>query len=215
VERLWRHSGNLIRVRCPQLFNQGPPDSWSWDTAVLTVYECNQELEIFSCFLLISGEIEQGSRHNPDQETIVYESFAFIIPQPGNRFRVCSERCRLLLSATPTSSQFRPNTFNSDAGATEPMVDLVEIRAQQLMKPIINMSEDVHQSTSDVMKTPGTETSPSLLARAPSFKVAAAVGSEASPSLRPRAAGFGSAFGQASDAAGAGAKGGDAPSFIL
>jgi hypothetical protein len=65
------------------------------------VYECNQELEIFSCFLLISGEIEQGSRHNPDEETIVYQSFALIIPRPGNRFRVSSEKCRLLLSATP------------------------------------------------------------------------------------------------------------------
>ena len=138
VEKLWQHSGNLIQVRCPQLFNQGPPASWSWETAVLTVYECNQELEIFSCFLLISGEIEQGSRHNPDQETIVYESFAFIIPQAGNRFRVCSEKCRLLLSATPTSSQFTPSTLTSDAGVTEPMVDLIEIRAQQLMKPISN-----------------------------------------------------------------------------
>lgn len=184
VEKLWQHSGNLIRVRCPQLFNQAPPDNWRWDTAVLTVYECNQELEIFSCFLLISGEIEQGSRHNPDEETIVYQSFAFIIPRPGNRFRVSSEKCRLLLSATPTRPQFAPNE-SSVHGVAEPMVDnmvdLVEIRAQQLRKPIFDMSVvDLHQVPLDELKTGGTEASPYLRTCQPSFRVpamAAAVGS--------------------------------------
>jgi len=192
VEKLWQHSGNLVWVRCPQLFNQEPPQGWSWDSTVLTLFECDQELEFSSCVLLISGEIEQGSSNDPDQETTVHESFAFIIPQPGNRFRVCSEKCCLLLSGPLTSNTLNPKTSTSDA---------VGIRSMQLKNPIINMSLSMHAMNTLINRT--------------SIEGAAV----SSPSLRPRAAGppaAGVAGAGAGDgpASGAGATGGSA-SFIL
>ena len=106
LERMWQVSGQSASE---VLLNHAPPEDWIWSSVVMEEYTENTQLQLSSCILLISGEIEQkntkrrgsssslGNDEPPlTLQVLLHEAVSFIFPSHGDMFTVRSSQCKVL-----------------------------------------------------------------------------------------------------------------------
>jgi len=158
LERIWRYSGHMLCQRFPELLNHAPPEDWTWSTAVLSEYMLDTPLQLSSCVFLVSGAIEQkqtrkrGSMMNvaaaathgnlPLMPPIVHEALSFIMPLPGDVFKVCSGKCKVLSQGDIIMSPSCKLTLSHRSpGSIRPKTSTIERRSMELTRPISGLSK--------------------------------------------------------------------------